>query len=131
MSDERRLKVVDSSGWVEHFADGPLADGFAPYLADPDQLVTPTVVLYEVYRWARRHGSDADAMEIVGHLEYTRFAPVDTAVAIAAVDYSRDHGLAAMDALVYATARLNRCELVTSDTDFRGLTGVTLIGSEG
>jgi predicted nucleic acid-binding protein len=131
VSDERRLKVVDSSGWVEHFADGPLADRFAPYLADPDQLVTPTVVLYEVYRWARRHGDDADAMEIVGHLEYTRFAPVDTAVAIAAVDYSLDHGLAAMGALVYATARLNRCELVTSDADFRGLPGVTLIGSEG
>ena len=74
---ESPFRVVDSSGWIEHFADGPLAAGFTPFLSDPDKIVTPTLVLYEVYRWARRHGGDRKAMEIVGHLENTRFAGVD------------------------------------------------------
>ena len=29
--------------------------------------------------------------------------------------------------MIYATARLKRCELVTADADFRGLPGVTLL----
>jgi predicted nucleic acid-binding protein len=124
------VRVVDSSAWIEHFADGPLAARFTPFLSDSDKIITPTLVLYEVYRWARRHGGDREAMEIAGHLEHTRFVVADVSTAIAAAELSSDHGLAAADALIYATARLEGCELVTADTDFRGLPGVTLIEAE-
>jgi predicted nucleic acid-binding protein len=120
-------KVVDSSGWIEYLADGPLAAAFAPYLAPPEDILIPAAVLYEVYRWARREGGDAPAMEAVAQLEQTRFAPADHNVAIVAAELSADRGLAAADAFIYATARLEGCELVTADTDFRGLPGVTLI----
>ena len=120
-------RVVDSSGWIEYLADGPLAAAFAPYLAPPEDVLTPAAVLYDVYRWARREGGDAPAMEAVAQLEQTRLVPADHIVAITAADLSIDHGLAAADALIYATARLEGCELVTADTDFRGLPGVTLI----
>ena len=120
-------RVVDSSGWIEYLADGPLAAAFAPYLAPPEDILTPAAVLYEVYRWARREGGDAPAMEAVAQLEQTRFVPADHIVAIVAADLSADRGLAAADAFIYATARLEGCELVTADTDFRGLPGVTLI----
>lgn len=53
--------LVDSSGWIEFFADGPRADRYAPYLKRPDEVVTPTVVLYEVYRKLRHSLSMADA----------------------------------------------------------------------
>lgn len=76
---------------------------------------------------AQRNGGDATAMEIVSHLEFTRFVPGDVTTAVAAVDVSADHGLAAAQAMIYAAARLNRCELVTADADFRGLPGVTLL----
>jgi Predicted nucleic acid-binding protein, contains PIN domain len=123
-------RVVDSSGWIEYLADGPLAAAFAPYLAPPEDVLTPAAVLYEVYRWARREGGDAPAMEAVAQLEQTRLVPADHIVAITAADLSIDHGLAAADALIYATARLEGCELVTADTDFRGLPGVTLIEAD-
>ena len=60
-------------------------------------------------------------------MEYTRSLPADTIGAVVAAELSADHGLAAADAIIYATARLQGCELVTADTDFRGLPGVTLI----
>jgi len=137
-------RVVDSSGWIEYLADGPLAAAFAPYLAPPEDVLTPAAVLYEVYRWAltpaavlydvyrwaRREGGDAPAMEAVAQLEQTRLVPADHIVAITAADLSIDHGLAAADALIYATARLEGCELVTADTDLRGLPGVTLIEAD-
>jgi len=119
--------VVDSSGWIEHLADGPLAAAFAAYLSPPEDILTPAAVLYEVYRWARREGGDAAGMEAVAQLEQTRMVPADHIVAIVAAEIGADRGLAAADAFIYATARLEGCELVTADTDFRGLPGVTLI----
>ena len=84
-------------------------------------------MLYEVYRWTLRHVGERAAMEVVGHMECTRLVPADVTTAVVAVQLSADHGLAAADAMIYATARLKRCELVTADADFRGLPGVTLL----
>jgi predicted nucleic acid-binding protein len=121
------VKVIDSSVWLELVTDGPLAARCAQYLTDLAEVVTPTIVLLEVYRVLRRQGREPAALRAVGEMEYTRLVAVDTHTAITAADLSIDHGLAAADALIYATAKLEGCELVTADTDFRGLPGVTLI----
>ena len=124
------MKVIDSSVWLELVTDGPLAVRCAEHLTDLAEVVTPTVVLFEVYRALRRHGRERAALRTVGEMEYTRFVAVGPHVAITAADLSIDHGLAAVDALVYAVARLEGCELITADVDFRGLPGVTLIEAE-
>jgi predicted nucleic acid-binding protein len=48
-------------------------------------------------------------------------APVDESLALEAADISLSHGLAMADSLVYATARRHGAQLVTADTDFKGL----------
>jgi predicted nucleic acid-binding protein len=113
--------------WIEHLAGGSLADLCTPYLLPEQQIVTPVQVLYEVYRWTLRHVGEQAAMEIIAHLEATRFAAADVTTAVVAVQLGRDHALAAADAMIYATARLHRCDLVTADADFRGLPGVVLL----
>lgn len=37
------MNVVDSSGWLEYFADGPNADFFAPAIENVTDLVVPGV----------------------------------------------------------------------------------------
>lgn len=121
------MHVVDSSIWLEVVTDGALADACLPRLSDLAEVVTPTLVLMEVYGVLRRRDEERAAMRVVAEMEHTRLVPVDSVVAITAAELSMDHRLAAADSIVYATARLNRCELVTADTDFRGLPGVVLI----
>jgi len=121
------MRVLDSSVWIEHLSGGALAERCASYLTAEREVVTPIQVLYEVYRWTLRHVGERAAMEVVGHMECTRFVPADVTTAVVAVQLSADHGLAAADAMIYATARVKRCELVTADADFRGLPGVTLL----
>ncbi len=121
------MVVLDSSGWLEYLWEGGLADRFVPYLEDMTQIVTPAIVLSEVYRAACRAGSDREAMSVVAQLEQTTISPLGSDAAITAAELSRDHGLALADALIYAAARLEGCGLVTADTDFRGLPGVVLI----
>ena len=43
------LWLVDSSGWIEYFTDGPNASCFAPAIEQPKSLVVPSLSLLEVY----------------------------------------------------------------------------------
>jgi toxin FitB len=44
------MNVVDSSGWLEFFADGPNADFFAPAIENIPELVVPSLSMYEVFK---------------------------------------------------------------------------------
>lgn len=44
------MNVVDSSGWLEFFADGPNAALFAEPILETEKLVVPSVCLYEVFK---------------------------------------------------------------------------------
>jgi hypothetical protein len=42
------MNLVDSSGWLEYFAAGPNANFFSTPLNKVDELVVPTISIYEV-----------------------------------------------------------------------------------
>jgi len=42
--------IVDSFGWIEYLSDGPLTNKYEKYLSDLTKVITPTIVLYEVYK---------------------------------------------------------------------------------
>lgn len=121
------MKVVDSSGWVEFLSDGALADQWSRHLEDLAQVLTPTVVLFEVYRWVKRERGEPEALAVAAQLEKTRLVPLTPTIALTAADYGLEHGLAMADAIVYATAAIHRAGLVTSDRDFAALPGVTYL----
>ena len=118
------MNLVDSSGWLEFFSGGPLADKFAEYLTDPSEVVTPTVVLYEVYRWIKRERSEEEALIAIALMQQTQVKPLSQTLALTAADLGLEHKLAMADAMVYATAVLNSADLITSDSDFAELPAV-------
>lgn len=119
--------LVDSSGWLELLTDGPQADEYAVALADPSSVLTPTIVLYEVYRWVRRERDEQAALLVAGQLTRSQVVNVNQTIALTAADYSLQHGLAMADAFVYATGRVHDAVVMTSDTDFENLEGVRLV----
>ena len=124
------MTIVDSSGWIEHLTDGPLAHVYEEHLAAPDLLV-PTIVMYEVYRFMRREVSEGWAIIVAGRMRAARVVSLDDQLALKAADFSVQHGLAMADAVIYATARDCEATLVTGDADFAGLPGVEYIAAEG
>jgi PIN domain nuclease of toxin-antitoxin system len=44
------MNLVDSSGWLEYFADGKNAKQFARAIEDTDNLAVSVINLYEIYR---------------------------------------------------------------------------------
>ncbi|MFO0733281.1 MAG: type II toxin-antitoxin system VapC family toxin [Nitrospiraceae bacterium] len=106
------------------FIDGPLADRYAAYLSARYEVVTPTIVLYEVYKKVKRERGEETALSIAGRLNATRVIPLTDSIAYLAADLSLRHGLAMADAIIYATAQDQGAEVITGDADLKDLPGV-------
>lgn len=119
--------LLDSSGWIEFFTGGPLAERYAPYLTSRHQLITPTIVLYEVYKKIKRERGEETALLFAGRLSATQMVQLTESIALLAADVSLLHGLAMADAIVYATAQDQGAEVVTGDADLKDLPGVVYI----
>jgi len=127
MAKGSELFLVDSSGWVEFLGDGPRAGKFAPYFEREERLIVPTVVVYEVYKkLLSAHGSSAADRFLSAALR-ARVVAFDERLALLAARVSLERRLAMADAMIYATALAAEAQLVTMDTHFRGLPGVTVI----
>jgi predicted nucleic acid-binding protein len=47
------VNLLDSSAWLEFFADGPRAGKFSAIASEPTAVLVPAVVLYEVFKVVR------------------------------------------------------------------------------
>jgi len=121
------LIVVDSSGWLEFLTDGDLADEYAARLRQPAAVLTPTIVMYEVYKHAKRLLSEEAAVDAVAAMQKTRVVPLSDELALVAADLSLAHKLPMADAIVLATAQAHDADVVTSDADFAKIAGVTYL----
>ena len=118
------MALVDTCGWIEWLTDGKLANDYAPWFQEPENLLVPTIVQFELYKWTKRERDEAMALRTVALTEQARVVPLDTSLSLQAGDLALEHGLALADAVVYATARQHEALLVTSDRHFEGLAGV-------
>jgi predicted nucleic acid-binding protein len=119
--------LLDSSGWIEFFTDGPLANRYAGYFGPKYQLITPTIVLYEVYKKIKRERGEETSLVFAGRLHATHLIELTESIALLAADMSLRHGLAMADAIVYATARDQNAELITGDADLKDLPAVVYV----
>jgi predicted nucleic acid-binding protein len=124
------LIVVDSSGWIEFFADGPHAEEFAARLRHPANVITLTVAVYEVYKWIKRERSEEEAMQAVATMKKTTLIDLTEELALTAADLSLAHNLAMADSMMLACARAHRAELVTTDSGFAEIAGVTVFSKK-
>ncbi len=118
------MNVVDSSGWLEFFADGPNAGEFAAPLADRDSLVVPSITIYEVFKVVcRQRGEDA-ALQAAALMQQGRVEELSPSLAMVAAKTSLELALPMADSIILATARLHQAFLWTQDEHFSGLSGV-------
>ncbi|MBI2267819.1 MAG: type II toxin-antitoxin system VapC family toxin [Armatimonadetes bacterium] len=121
------MNLVDSPGWIEYFSGGPLSDKYAQYLQEYSQVLTPTIVLYEVYKKIKKDFGEETAIHQAAQMQKTRVLPLIESIAFTAADVSIKHSLPMADAIVYATAREEKCKIVTSNSHFKGLPDVIFV----
>ena len=121
------MNVVDSSGWLEYFADGPNAGFFTRAIADTDALVVPTISLLEVFKRVLQQRDKTAALQAVAHMRQGKVSPLDGELALAAAELGHALKLPLADSVILATARRHGATLWTQDADFEGIEGVRYV----
>ena len=121
------MNVVDSSGWLEYFADGPNADFFAPTIENVRELITPSIILYEVFKRILQQSSEDDALKAIAIMAQGQVIKFDSTLALSAAKTSADLKLPMADSIILATARAHDATVWTQDEDFEGIEGVQYI----
>ena len=118
------MNVVDSSAWLEYFADGPNASFFAGPVEDTDSLVVPSISLFEVFKRVLQHSDESAALQAVAVMQQGTVVDLGAAIAVNAARLSVDLRLPLADSVILATAREYGAELWTQDAEFKGIEGV-------
>ena len=118
------MNVVDSSGWLEYFAEGPNAKHFATAVKLTHELVVPTVTIYEVFKVVLRESDENSALQVASALQKGIVADLTPKLAISASKLSLQHSLPMADAIILATAQAHGATLWTQDIHFKGIHGI-------
>ncbi|MGE5229087.1 MAG: type II toxin-antitoxin system VapC family toxin [Deltaproteobacteria bacterium] len=121
------MNVVDSSAWLEYFAGGPNADFFAAAVEAVEELVVPTVSVYEVFKRVLQQRGESDALQAVALMQQGSVVELTSPIALDAARTSAELGLPMADSIILATAHAFQATLWTQDSDFEGVRGVRYI----
>ncbi len=125
------MNVVDSSGWLEYFADGPNAEFFAPAIENVSELVVPSISIYEVFKRVLQQRDEGDALRAIAIMRQGMEVDLDTTLALHAAKLSVTYKLPMADSVMLATARAHEATLWTQDADFKGIERVEYIERKG
>jgi len=126
------LILIDSNGWIEYFAEGLSADKYAQFVeeASIENTVTPTIVIYEVYRKIKKMKGEEKALEAYAQISRTRIVELTESLSLQAADMSLKMGLGMADSVIVATAKAYNAEIITGDRHLKEVENVRFIGND-
>ena len=121
------MNVVDSSGWVEYFAKGTNAKFFVAAIQDLENLLVPSICIYEVFKRLTLEIGEESALQAVGIMSYGREVELNRKLAMEAAQISLELKLAMADSIILATTRSHAAILWTQDAHFKNIDGVKYV----
>lgn len=118
------MNIVDSSGWIEYVVDEANASFFEPAIIDAENLLVPTICLYEVFKRVLQEFGEERALDTMGIMSLGTIIDLDRQIAIHAAQISNELKLAMADSIILATARAHDATLWTQDEHFKNIEGV-------
>jgi len=118
------MNVVDSSGWLEFFADGPNADFFDSAIQDTKKLIVPTLSIFEVFKRILQQRKEGEALQATALMQQGTVVELTSSLALEAAKLSLDEKLPLADSVMLATSRAYGATLWAQDSDFEGMSGV-------
>ncbi|HEX5340847.1 MAG TPA: type II toxin-antitoxin system VapC family toxin [Gammaproteobacteria bacterium] len=118
------MNVVDSSAWLEFFADGPNAAHFVRPITDVTHLVVPSITILEVFKRVLQQRDENAALRAAAAMRQGRVAELDVEIALAAAKLGHVLKLPLADSVIFATSQAWNAVLWTQDADFKNLEGV-------
>ena len=118
------MNIVDSSAWLEYFADSVNANNFKKAIEDVNNLLVPSISMYEVYKCVYKQRGMDTATTAIGVMNQAQVVDLSTTISLTAATYSLNYKLPMADSIIYATAQLHDATVWTQDADFKNLPNV-------
>ena len=94
------MNIIDSSGWLEYFIGGENASFFAPAIEDPENVIVPTISLFEVFKRVLIEKDRNDALEAIALMKEGRVVDLDDSLALVSAELSHELRLPMADSFV-------------------------------
>lgn len=118
------MNAIDSSAWLEYFANGPNASFFARAIEQTDDLIVPSLTIYEVFKKVLQQTDEGKALQAVAVMQQGTVVDLDARLALDAARISIKHKLPMADSIILAAAQACEATLWTQDDDFKNIPGV-------
>ena len=122
-----KKNVVDSSGWLEYFADTKNANFFASPIENTANLIIPSISILEVFKHVMHLRSEKEAFECIECMLQGTIVDLNIEVSLNAAKLGIIHKLPLADSIIYATGLAYQAVIWTQDADFKGLPHVEYI----
>ena len=125
--------VVDTYAWIEFLIGSEKGNKVKELIENAQEIYTPSTVLAETARKFFREGTDEKTINTWLEIITTAsvITQIDSATALEAAKchlelakkakISKQNTPSLFDAIIYATARINQCKILTGDEHFRNL----------
>ena len=117
-------------GVGRYFSKGLNARYFLPTIQDTQNLLVPTICLYEVFKKVLSQFDEETALQALSVMTLGQVVELDRDLAIDAALVSTEMKLAMADSIILATARASGASLWTQDLHFKDIPGVEVHGKK-
>jgi predicted nucleic acid-binding protein len=125
-----KKNIVDSSGWLEYFADANNADFFARAIENTKDLIVPSVSILEVFKHVLRHRSEQQAFECIECMLQGSVVDLDLEISLSAAKYGIQYKIPLADSIIFATGIAHNATIWSQDADFAELPQVKYISKK-
>lgn len=125
-----KKNVVDSSGWLEYFADASNARFFAPAIENAKDLIVPTISILEVFKHVMRECGEKQALESINCMFRGTLVDLTLEISLSAAKLGLQHKIPLADSVILATALSYEAVVWSQDADFKDLPNVKYINKK-
>ena len=118
------MNIVDSSCWIEYLMGTEIGSKIAPVIENPDELIVPTIILYEVFKKLLAEKNEEYALNVVSYMQSGKIIELDTNLSLAAVHASRKYKLPMADSIILATSLHFSAVIFSCDKHFKDFPGI-------
>ena len=96
----------------------------APVIENPNELIVPTIILYEVYKKLLAEKGEEYAMDVISYMQTGKVIELTAGLSLAAAQISRKHKLAMADSIIYATSVHLPAVIFSCDKHFKDIPNI-------
>ena len=96
----------------------------AQVIENPDELIVPTITLYEVYKKLLAEQNEEYALDVVSYMQTGTVIELTAGLSLSAAQISRKHKLPMADSIIYATSLRYSAVIFSCDKHFKDIPNV-------